>query len=56
MNRVYISITLGTSTTLYVGEMLGFAGCHAQGASLKDMLENLARAIELVNSHRAEVL
>lgn len=56
MNRVYVSITLDTSTSLYVGELLGFSGCHSQGTSLKDMLENLAQAIELVDIHPAEVL
>ena len=56
MNRVYISISLDTSTSLYVGEILGFSGCRSQGASLMDLLENLAQAIELSDSHPAEVL
>ena len=56
MNRAYISITLNTSSSYYFGELLGFAGCHSQGTSLKDMLENLAQAIELLDIHSAEAL
>ena len=50
MSVVYMSVHFDKSTSIYVGQLLGFPGCHSQGASCKELLENLSQATELVDS------
>ncbi len=34
-------------TNLYVGEVPGFAGCHTQGETLDELMQNMKEVIEL---------
>lgn len=43
-----VTVELSPETGLYVGSVRGFAGAHAQGASLEELARNMEEVVSML--------